>query len=91
MNLPGGLGAHLGKGFDPSLAGLMIRMVPEYRLAPVAAIHDVVDPAGILDAELAGHDARVGPRRFSNQYRALTPLACCTFCGLIPPTVSGKR
>ena len=27
--------------------------------APVAAIHDVLDRAGILDSQLAGHDARV--------------------------------
>ena len=27
--------------------------------APVAAIHDVVDRAGTLDSQLAGHDARV--------------------------------
>jgi hypothetical protein len=27
--------------------------------APVAAIHDVVDRAGILDSQLAGQDARV--------------------------------
>ena len=27
--------------------------------APVTAIHDVADRAGILDSQLAGHDARV--------------------------------
>jgi len=31
----------------------------EDRLAPVAAIHDVVDGAGILDSQLAGHGGRL--------------------------------
>ena len=59
VNLPAGLGAHLGEGFDPALAGLAIRIFPEDRLAAVAAIDDVVDRAGILDSQLAGHDGRV--------------------------------
>lgn len=56
VNLPAGLGARLGKGFDKALA---VRIVEEDRLAPVAAIHDVVDRTGILDSQLAGHDARM--------------------------------
>jgi len=31
----------------------------EDRLAPVTSIHDVVDRAGILDSELAGHAVRL--------------------------------
>src|ERR1035437_9093390 len=42
--------------FDEALA---IRIVPEDRLAPVAAIQDVADRTGILDSQLAGHDRRV--------------------------------
>jgi hypothetical protein len=42
--------------FDEALA---IRIVPEDRLAPVAAIQDVVDRTGMLDSQLAGHDGRV--------------------------------
>ncbi len=56
VNLPAGLGASLGKSFNEAMA---VHIVLEDRLAPVAAIHDVVDRAGILDAQLAGHDGRV--------------------------------
>src|ERR1035437_9217464 len=38
---------------------LAIRIVPEDRLAPVAAIQDVADRTGILDSQLAGHDRSV--------------------------------
>jgi len=61
VNLPAGLGAHLDEGFDEALA---IGLVLEDPLAPVAAIYDVVDRAGILDSQLAGHDGRVAaPKR----------------------------
>jgi hypothetical protein len=35
----------------------------ENRLAPVAAIHDVVDGAGIFHSELASHAASLPPSR----------------------------
>ena len=55
VDLPAGLGAHLDQGLDKALA---VRIVEEDRLPPVAAIHGVVDRAGILDSQLAGHNAR---------------------------------
>jgi hypothetical protein len=48
---PTGLGAQLGEGFDPALAGLAIRIVPEDRLAPIPAIHDLVNRAGKFDTQ----------------------------------------
>jgi hypothetical protein len=56
VNLPVRLGASLGERLDKALA---IRIINEDGLAPVAAIHHVVDRAFILDSQLAGHDGRV--------------------------------
>jgi hypothetical protein len=38
---------------------LAIRIILKDRLTPVAAIQDVINRAGILDSQLAGHDRRV--------------------------------
>jgi hypothetical protein len=46
----------LAQGLDKALA---IGLVVEDRLAPVAAIQDMVERAGIFDSQLAGHDGRV--------------------------------
>ena len=56
VDLPAGLGASLGEGFDEAL---VIRLVQADRFAPVAAIHDVVNRTEIFDSQLAGHDGRV--------------------------------
>ena len=56
MNLPTCLATSLGQRGDEALA---IRVVVEDRLAPVAAIHDVVNRPRILDSQFAGHDRRV--------------------------------
>jgi hypothetical protein len=44
--------ARLGQRFDEVLP---VNVVQEYSLAPVAAAHDVIHGASILDAQLAGH------------------------------------
>ena len=36
-----------------------IHIILEDRLAPIAAIHQVVDRAGILDSQFARHDRKV--------------------------------
>ena len=46
----------LAQRLDETLA---IRVILEDRLAPVAAIHDVVNRAGILDSEFASHAGRM--------------------------------
>jgi hypothetical protein len=56
VNLPAGLGANLDERLDEAQA---IRFVQEDWLAPVTAIHDVVDRTGILDSHLSGHDPKV--------------------------------
>ena len=49
-------GASLAQGFNEALP---IRIIKEDWFAPVAAIHDVIDRAGIFDSQLARHDGRV--------------------------------
>jgi hypothetical protein len=55
VNLPACRGASLAQRLDEAL---VIRVIDEDRLAPVASIHDVVHRAGILDSELACHAGR---------------------------------
>ncbi len=64
MNLPARLGARLGERLDEAAA---IRVVLADWFSPVAAIHDVINRAGILDSQLAGHAS------FMCQYQELTP------------------
>ena len=52
MNLPARLGANLAQRLGEALA---IRIIHEDQLAPVTAIHDVINRASILDSQLAGH------------------------------------
>jgi len=52
LDVPAGLGASLAQGLDEALP---IRVVFEDGFAPIAAIQDVVDRAGIFDAQLAQH------------------------------------
>ena len=52
MDLPTRLGARLPERFQKALP---IRVIFENGFAAVAAIHDVVNRAWILDSELAGH------------------------------------
>ncbi len=56
VNLPARLGASLTQRLNEALA---IRIIHENPLAPVTAIHDVINRASILDSELAGHDGGV--------------------------------
>jgi hypothetical protein len=53
MHLPGGFGAGFAEGLEEQLA---VAVVLEDGFTAVAAVHDVVKGAGILDAELAGHE-----------------------------------
>jgi len=56
VNLPARLSANLAQRFVDTLA---IRVINEDPYAPVTAIHDVINPACLLDSQLAGHDERV--------------------------------
>ena len=51
VNLPARLGANLAQRFDEALA---IRIIHENPLAPVTAIHDVINRADLLDSQLPG-------------------------------------
>jgi len=52
LDLPTGLLAGLAHSFQEFLTVLVIG---KYVFAPVTAVHDVVNRAGILNAQLAGH------------------------------------
>ena len=52
VNLTTRPGARLAQRLDETLA---IRVIHKDLLTPVAAIHEMVDRAGILDSQLAGH------------------------------------
>jgi hypothetical protein len=52
MNFPRGFGTGLAERFDETTA---VQLVLEDGFAAIAAIHDVVDGAGVFDAEFAGH------------------------------------
>jgi hypothetical protein len=56
VNLSARLGANLAQRLNEALA---IRIIHEDQIAPVTAIHDVINPATLLDSQLAGHDGRV--------------------------------
>ena len=47
VNLPARLGASLAQRVDEALA---IRIINENYFAPVTAIHDVINPASLLDS-----------------------------------------
>jgi peptide deformylase len=51
VNLPARLGANLAQRLNEALA---IRIVHENPLAPVTAIHDVINCTSILDSQLSG-------------------------------------
>ena len=51
MNLPTRLGASLAQRLNEALA---IRIIHEDQLAPVTAIHDVINRASLRDSQLAG-------------------------------------
>jgi len=65
-----GLDAPLGQGLNKAPA---VHVVEEDRLAPVALIHGVVDRAGILNPQLAGHEATMTCARITCQYQEPTP------------------
>ena len=52
METPTGFGAGFAKG---SQEGLAVLIVLEDGFAAVSAIHNVIDSAGILDAQFSGH------------------------------------
>jgi hypothetical protein len=56
MDLPGGFGARFTKRFEEAFA---VPVIFKDGFAAVAAVHNVVKGAGILDTELAGHDVTV--------------------------------
>jgi hypothetical protein len=71
VNLPARLGANLAQRLNEALA---IRIIHEDQFAPVTAIHDVINRAGLLDSQLAGQVGGSGFGRFMYQYQELTPF-----------------
>jgi hypothetical protein len=59
MNLPGGFGASFGEGFQEAAP---IQVVGEKGFAAIAAVHDVVNGPGVLDAKFAGVVQKKPPR-----------------------------
>ena len=57
MDLPTGLFTGLGQGFEKSVA---IPVVPENFVTAVAAIHDMVDRAGVLNSQFPRHGVEDG-------------------------------
>ena len=62
VNLPIGLGASLGERGEKLL---VINVVEEDRFAAVATINDVIDRAGIFDAQRTGHGSILANRGIS--------------------------
>ncbi len=56
VNLPTRLGVNLAQRLDEPLS---IRSIYEDQLAPITAIHDVINRASLLDSQLEGHPERV--------------------------------
>ena len=56
VNLPTRLGVTLAQRLDEPLS---IRSIYEDQLAPITAIHDVINRASLLDSQLRGHPERV--------------------------------
>ena len=72
---PGRLGTGLPEGFQEPIA---VQAILEDGFAAVATIQDVVNGAGVLDANLAGHATTVSNSpRFVNRKK-------CAFAGLTP-------
>jgi hypothetical protein len=60
--MSGGLATGLGPGGEEAAA---VHVIPANRLAMIAAIQDVINRAGILDAQRAGHEPTLSARPFS--------------------------
>jgi hypothetical protein len=60
--MSGGLATGLGQGGEEAAA---VHVIPVNRLAMIAAIQDVINRAGILDAQRAGHEPTLSARPFS--------------------------
>ena len=75
VDWPAGLGAGFGEGLQKATT---IRAILKNRLAPVAAIQDVIDRAGIFHSEFACHDVSfvVGPK--------VCEPRKCSICGTDP-------
>ncbi len=61
VNLPIGFGANLRQGGEKLP---VIQIIAEDGFAAVAPVHDVVDRAGIFDAQRSGHDGVFTPVHF---------------------------
>ena len=75
MDLPGGFGASLGERSDEAAA---VQVVLEDGFGAVAAVHDVVEGAGIFDAQFAGHAGRL------RGYPRIVNVKTCDYAGLTP-------
>ncbi|MCZ7636423.1 MAG: hypothetical protein M5U12_10605 [Verrucomicrobia bacterium] len=64
VDLPAGFENRLGQRFQQALP---VRVVSEDGFASVASIHDVVDRAGVLDSQLAGHGGGLARARRRHQ------------------------
>jgi len=59
MHLPARLLASLGEGLQEPLS---ILVVGKNRVPAIATIHNVIDRAGVLDAQLASHGCSIADR-----------------------------
>jgi hypothetical protein len=71
MDLPAGFAAGFPQRLDEPLP---ILLIPEYRFAPVAPVHYVINRTGIFHSELAGHRPDVADTGNTCQYQELTRL-----------------
>jgi hypothetical protein len=71
MDLPGGLGTSFCESLKEAPA-----VVLEDGFAAVATVHDMVDGAGVLDAELAGHVSRLRGGAESVNRKSRTTKRC---------------
>jgi len=60
MDLPGGFGASFAEDFQEAAP---VEVVGEDGFAAIAAVHDVVNGARVLNAKLAGHASHRGHPR----------------------------
>ena len=81
MDLPAGLGAGFAEGGQESA---MVEVILEDGLAAVATVHDVVDGAGIFDAEFTGHARQVADHCSDRQRKNMR------ICGTDPLTPSSQ-
>ena len=71
VNLPIGFLARFGQGLQEILP---VHVIEKNILAPVAAAHDVIQGAGILDAPFAGHRAQSAAKISAGQAKIRTSM-----------------